>query len=103
MVAVVGEARLEVAERIVGECGKMQDGIDPLEIGDLDVARILENCRHIADDAPLRERAALIEVAVRPITSCPAWSSMGVITVPMQPRCPVSKTRITPCLFGLGN
>ena len=64
MIDVIGKTWLEVTKRIVGECRKMQHGIEPLEVGDLYVARVLEDGRHIADGAALRERAACIEIAV---------------------------------------
>ena len=64
MIGFVGQARLEVAERIVGERGEMDDAVDASEVRNFGVAGILENGRHVTDDAALRERATLVEIAV---------------------------------------
>ena len=58
MIDVVGKAGPEIAERIVGERGKMDDRVDALEVGELDVARIFADGRHVGDDAALRKGAA---------------------------------------------
>jgi hypothetical protein len=74
---VVGEAGIEVAERIVEECGRCKAASTPVKIGELDVARILEDCRQIADDAALLQRAALIEVAVKANHFLPSLGQHG--------------------------
>ena len=77
MIDFVGKAGPEIAERIVGERGKMDDRVDSFEIGELDVARIFPDGRHIGDDAALRKGAALIEIAVEASHLVPGLEQHG--------------------------
>ena len=42
----------------------MDDGVEPDEVGDVDVAHILANVRNVDDAAALRKGAALVKIAV---------------------------------------
>ena len=64
MIDVVGEVRPQIAERIVRQCGQMQDGVEAGEIVERCVTRVLLDRRHVEDRAAGRERAARIEVGV---------------------------------------
>ena len=64
MIDLVGELRSKIPERIVRQGGQVDDGVEPLEICELDVANILSDMRHLRDIAARGEGAAFIEIAV---------------------------------------
>ena len=65
MVDLVGELGVEVAERIVGQAGEMDDGVEADEVGVLDVADVLADRRDVIRRAePVAEGAPLVKVAV---------------------------------------
>ena len=64
VVDLVGELGVQVAQWIVGEGGQMDDGIEPAQIGDLELAHILgEGPDRLA---PVAEGGAAVEVGVDP-------------------------------------
>ena len=60
MIDAVGHVGIEIAERIVGESGEMNDRVDASEIASLEVAYILRNGGHIDDGAAGIKGAALV-------------------------------------------
>src|SRR5262249_52526845 len=64
VINLVGDIRTEIAQRIVGQSRQMDDGIEPREIADIDVANILANMRHVEDVAAGGKRAAFVEMAI---------------------------------------
>ena len=64
MVDVVGEARLEIAERIVGQRCQMQDAVEAGEIVERGIARVFMDRRHVEHRAAGSERATGIEVGI---------------------------------------
>ena len=63
MVDVVGELGVEVAQRIVGKGRQVDDGVESVDVSDLDVADVSFDYGHVSERAA--ERAVPIEVGVQ--------------------------------------
>src|SRR5690606_37019874 len=64
MVDVVGDFRIEIAERIVGKRGEMNYRIEPFEVSGLDIADVLIDGLHVRERSARLIGAAAIKVAV---------------------------------------
>ena len=66
VVDVVGQGRVEVAERIVRQRGQVDDRVDPVELLHGDVAQVGVDLRDRRQPVGVAERAAAIQVGVEP-------------------------------------
>ena len=64
MIDVVSDIGVEVAERIVGQRGEVNDGVNASEVFLGGVAHILADMRHHGEVAAGGECAPLIEIAI---------------------------------------
>ena len=61
----------------------MDDRVEPAEVFHFGVAHILPDMGNSCDFPAGAERAAPVEVAIQPGDLCPAFSSIGTMTVPI--------------------
>ena len=62
----VGDLRAEIAERIIGQSSKMNDGIEALDITGSDVTDVLLHHGNVRNRAPWLIGASFVEIAVEP-------------------------------------
>jgi hypothetical protein len=63
-VDVVGQLRIQVAQGVVGQRRQVAYGVDPLQVGHLDVAQVLDDLGHRSDGALVTEGAPSVQVGV---------------------------------------
>jgi len=64
IIDVISQIGVQVAERIVGQAGEMQHGVEAFQLIRLDIPNILSDCGHFDDTVTVR--APLIKIAVEP-------------------------------------
>ena len=64
IVDVVGEFGIEIAQRIVGECSQMNDGVDNLQVRDVDISYVFTMIWDFDNLSTGLEGAAFIKIAV---------------------------------------
>jgi hypothetical protein len=64
MVDLERQLRIEVAQRVVRQAGKMQHGVEAEEIRHLEFADVFAQARDVVDRTAALERATLVKVAV---------------------------------------
>ena len=95
MVDVLGQRRVEIAERVVRQAGEMEDRIEAIEVVHRDVTDVLADrgdTRRL--DRVATERRAGVQVCVESDDLMAFGHEHRANTVPTYPRWPVRQTRM---------
>src|SRR4029078_9115134 len=77
MIYAVAYIGIEVAERIVGESGEMNDRFDASKIASLEVTHVLRNGGHIDEGAAGGEGAARLKITITANDAVPRFQEHG--------------------------